>query len=421
MTTDSATLQGVSQQEARQSIEALFQGQPPSPAVTDFISVGIDRDLKIFEREYFRSDALLPNSSQGTFKIVEAYYGGGKTHYLRAIERTAHRHGFASTFVELHKDSCPLTRLDLIYAKVVEGLTVPDGSGGLSRGIGDVIRAWVSGGDEDEDPIERAMRQVGQLGDLPLPSVRIALRDAALAVASNDRDTLDEILVYLHGGKISSALRKRGVMEVIDVKSGALALRTLAHWLRQIGYPGLVVIMDEGDRSLSIASSNDRKAASNNLVQLINETLAGNGWPGVMLLYSIPGWDHFQNAFSGNQALDQRVKNTGFPKFPPAPRIVLDDRFQDDEDKLKFCHELGERLQVIFAAAYPSDPIDTEDAESAARIVARVVVDQVADVSFRRLFVQSYLAGLYQLREGDEVTERVAREIVAGTASKMAG
>ena len=407
---------------ARGAIEGLSLGQPPVPAVADFISVGLEEDLSVFAEEYFGPEGLLPNTESGAFKLVEAYYGGGKTHYLRAVERLAHRHGFASAFIELHKDSCPLTRFDLVYSRVVESLTAPaDEKRAAAKGIVEVVRTWVTPPASLEvDPIEYAQRCVDAMGDLPLPSMRIAFRDAAYAAASEDNETLDEIHVYLRSGKISPSLRKRGVLEAIDVKTGVLALRSLAIWLRAIGYPGLLLVMDEGDRSLSIASAKETRAASNNLVQLINETVRGEAWPGVMLLYSIPQWSDFESTFGSNQALLQRLRNTGFPGRPPAPRIVLDDRFPTDADKIEFCVKVGERLQDIFLTAYPKSSI-REVGSDLARRTAEAVVEEVADVSFRRLFVQGFLGVLFASRQGGTPTDGDIQEIVRGKAVSVEG
>ncbi|TNF32500.1 MAG: hypothetical protein EP329_09870 [Deltaproteobacteria bacterium] len=394
------TISDLNRYDARAAIESLVGGVAPSPSVTNLISVGIDDDLRVFEEEYFGEDGLLRHTDQGTFKLVEAYYGGGKTHYLRAVERLAHRHGFASAFIELNKDSCPLTRFDLIYSSVVKQLTAPRPGHPNARGIGEIIRTWVEPpADWDGDSVQYAQSVLQKAGDLPLSSMRIAIQLAGLAVASGDSTTYDEVMVYLNSGMIAPALKRKGVLEKVDVRSGSLAIRTLAVWLRQIGYPGLLLIMDEGDRSLSIANTKERKTASNNLVQIINETLKGSDWPGVMFLYSIPGWTEFKSMLSAdNQALDQRVRTTGFPTLPPAPRIVLDDRYQDDGSKTRFCVALGERLLALFNAAGLSPKLSDGDGARIAERVARAVLRETVDVSFRRMFVKTFIKALYHAR-----------------------
>ena len=398
-----------SRKDSRAALDSLNMGVPPSPEVTEFISVGLEKDLNVFESEYFGPEGLLRESDQGSFKLVEAYYGGGKTHYLRAVERLAHRHGFASAFVELHKNSCPLTRFDLIYARVIEALTIPV-QDGFSKGIIQVLESWVRVPEgADTDPLVHADAKAHDMGSLPFPSLAIALKLAAHAVASGDSQTQDELQVYLHGGKASPALRKHGILEPIDLKNGSLALRSLIVWLRNIGVPGLVLIMDEGDRSLSFSAPRERAQASNNLVQLINETVKEGEWPGVMFLYSIPSWDDFEAAFATNQALIQRVRNSGFPNVPPAPRISLEARTASHAQKMAFCMEVGRRVTVLFQSAYPTSEL-AADSEVVAKLVAEVALKQVVDVSFRRLFIKNYIACLYRAKGGQKITQQLVEQ-----------
>lgn len=420
----------IGRSEALAALESLSQGVAPSPEITHFISVGLEFDLTVFKDHYFGEDGLLRHDKpgMGTFKLIEAYYGGGKTHYLRAIQQLAHEQGFASAFIELNKDSCPLTRFDLIYARVTEALTVPVKQGELmTSGLAGAIRQWVtppgdSVEDSELDPLVYVENQLQRMGDLPLPSFRIAIELAARAIASKDEETFNEVYVYLHSGKIAPVLKRRGILEPIDIGHGVLALRSLAIWLRQIGFPGLLLVMDEGERSLSFSSTKDRSTASNNLVQLINETLKGDGWPGVMFLYSIPSWQDFQNSLSANNmALEQRVRNTGFPNLPPAPRIVLDDRYPTDAAREGFCRAVAKRLHSLFASAYPQRHPLPEDGEQLAQRVAIAVVRQVLDVSFRRRFIQSYLGTLYRWRQTPVVSDNDITLIVDGQASKLTG
>lgn len=403
-------------QAAQEAIHKLTSGEPPAPDIIDLVSVGLERDLKTFAREFFRPQSFIVHESTlgSSFKVVEAYYGGGKTHYLRAVEREAHKHNFASAFVGLTKDECPLTRFDLVYARVMETISVPSPDGSMPvRGIGEVIRRWVDTVVvPEEQRITEVMRLVDHVGDLPLVSIKIAIKLAALAHASNDTKSFDEALEYLTSGKITPSLRKQGVMQSIDAKNGSLALRTIASLVRRLGWSGFVFILDEGDRSLSLGSSKDKVAASNNLVQLINETAAKGAWPSTLLLYSIPSWQSFADEFSENQALIQRTEPTGFPSIPPAPRIVLDERQHNDEEKMEFCLKLAERLSALFEAAYPGDLSD-EALDGAAEKIASEVLDHETASTFRRTFVQSYLQALYVVSDEGRLTDDQARAIVS--------
>lgn len=403
-------------ERAQALLDTLLQGQPPPADMTDLISVGLDKHIETFVDEYFGPDGLLPKTEQGSFKIVEAYYGGGKSHYLRAVQAAARRNGFATCWTDLHKDTCPLTRFDLVFYRAVNSLQVPESQ----TGIENVLRWWVVPGDPAADPIEYAEAQLTRLGDLPLPSLRVALETAARAIASNDRATLDEALAYLREGRIAPNLRRRGVLSSIDVRNGVIALRSLAVWLRHLGVRGLALVLDEGDRSLSIASERERTQAANNMVQIINEVHEEGMWPGSLILYSIPSWQDFQNNLSrGNMALEQRVRGTGFPNVPPAPRIRLDEQYPDDDARIGFCLELAPKLHEVFVCRYPSERARAGEARGLAERVARAVVRDVIDVSFRRLFVQSFIAALYLSRRNVALSDDALRSLVQGEADRI--
>jgi len=405
-----ATAASITRHLAREALQNLAAGVPPPEEVEEFISVGLEHDLEILDHEYFGPDALLPNSTQGTFKLIEAYYGGGKTHYLRSVVRLATKRGFASAFIELNQSSCPLDRLDLVYIEVARKLSVVLPNKRFVRGgLGEVIWEWATSPEIVEDEVDRrieyAHEQVARVRTLPVQSLRKALDAAAIAFASLDQSTWDDALVYLQGGKVSPALRKRGVLEAIDAKNASRALSSIAIWLRSIGCPGLVLVMDEGDRSLSLQSSKNQRIAANNLVHLINEASAGQSWPGVMFLYSIPSWDAFNNAMgSDNPALTQRVKGTGFPDVPPAPRIVLDNRYTSVESKLQFCQNLGARLALVFGMANPGTAAVAAESAGLAHLVAKAAVERVQEVHFIRTFIKVFVSALYVTSQGRRVS-----------------
>ena len=390
-------------------------GEPPRRDLIEALSVGLEGHLAVLEEEYFLpgSQIVDPEVAGSTFKMVEAYYGGGKTHYLRAVEQVALRNNFATAFVSLTKDECPLTRFDLIFFSVARGLSTRQT--GDSEGIGAVIRNWVDeikvSGDEDVNQV--VQRQLDGIRDLPMMSLKFAFRVAAMSHLSGDNELFECAVNYLTSGKVTPELRRRNVVEIINAKNGSLALRTLSSLLRKLGYAGFVMIMDEGDRSLSIVSNRDREAASNHLVQLINET-AEQRWAGTVFLYSIPSYESFRSAFQSNQALISRTETTGFPGIPPSVRIELEEASEDA--RLQFCLQLSSRLNLLFDAAHPGK-LDVAGINGGAELLANEVLEREMESTYRRIFIQSYLKALYRIEKPSDLTRELAREIVFGDSN----
>ena len=59
-------------------------GQPPEVGI-EYLNVGNERVLGILEREYIRPIAETGRGS--SFKLVQAYFGGGKTHFLMCLRQ----------------------------------------------------------------------------------------------------------------------------------------------------------------------------------------------------------------------------------------------------------------------------------------------------------------------------------------------
>ena len=66
-------------------------GQPPEVGV-ELINVGNESYLKVLEHEYFGNQLRIGSS----FKLVQGYFGGGKTHFLHCVRDMAWRHGFVT-------------------------------------------------------------------------------------------------------------------------------------------------------------------------------------------------------------------------------------------------------------------------------------------------------------------------------------
>ena len=90
-------------------------GQPPEVGI-EFLNVGNEGVLGVLEREYIRPIAETGRGS--SFKLVQAYFGGGKTHFLTCVRHIGWRHGMASAMVGLSPEECPFDDPLRIYQAV---------------------------------------------------------------------------------------------------------------------------------------------------------------------------------------------------------------------------------------------------------------------------------------------------------------
>jgi hypothetical protein len=117
-------------------------GQPPEFGIR-FVNVGNENLLEILALDYL--DRLLSGARGSAFKLVQGYYGGGKTHFLHCVRDLAWQRGFLTAVVNLSPSECPYEDPYRVYKAVVTALTTPPREPGLepSRGLPEIGRAHV--------------------------------------------------------------------------------------------------------------------------------------------------------------------------------------------------------------------------------------------------------------------------------------
>ncbi len=94
---------------------------------------------------------------------------------------------------------------------------------------------------------------------------------------------------WLHGEEVSPEdmrdLRSIGVTEKINKNNAFKMLRSLCQAVRALGYTGLALLFDEGDRMLSVGGRSE-KAATDNLREVIDR--CREDLPGALFVYAVP-------------------------------------------------------------------------------------------------------------------------------------
>ena len=296
----------VSEQRRREVIDALRRGTVPYDGL-DLLAVGLDR----FEAA---TNAELDTVGAGgsVFKAVRGEYGSGKTFFSRWLVERARQRGFASGEMQISETETPLHRLETVYRRVVENLTTAEYPASAFR---DVIDGWlftleqdaiVAGADANDEPalsaaVESLLNKRLALIARSTPAFATALRAYRQAMLAGDGAAADGIIAWLGGqpNVAASVRRSAGVKGELDHFGALGALQGLLLVLRDSGFAGLVLVLDEVE-TLQRVRSDVRDKALNALRQLMDEVDAGR-FPGLYLI--ITGTPAFFDGMQGVQRL----------------------------------------------------------------------------------------------------------------------
>jgi hypothetical protein len=307
----------VSRQRRRETVDALRAGTVPRRGL-DLLAVGMDRFESAIDAEL---DAA--RAGTGILKAVRGEYGSGKTFFARWLQERAKRAGFAVAEVQISETETPLHRLETVYRRLMERLSTADQEQGAFRNI---VDAWFFALEEDvlaecgeQAPgQEELLTRTGALMEQRLvaitqiaPAFSAALRGYRAAMAAGDNASAEALLAWVSGQPNVAAAAKRaaGIKGDVDHFGALCFLQGLLIMLRDGGFAGLVIVLDEVE-TLQRVRGDVREKALNALRQLIDEVHGGR-FPGLYLL--ITGTPAF---FDGPQ---------GVQKLPPlAQRLHVD-------------------------------------------------------------------------------------------------
>ena len=381
----------VSEQRRREVIDALRRGTVPQDGL-DLLAVGLDR----FEAA---TDAELAAVSAGgsVFKAVRGEYGSGKTFFSRWLVERARQRGFASSEMQISETETPLHRLETVYRRVVENLTTAEFPASAFR---DVIDGWLftleqdtiqAGADPDDEAalsaaVESLLNKRLALIARTTPAFATALRAYRQAVLVGDGAEADGIIAWLGGQPhvAASVRRSAGVKGELDHFGALGALQGLLLVLRDSGFAGLVLVLDEVE-TLQRVRSDVRDKALNALRQLMDEVDAGR-FPGLYLI--ITGTPAFFDGMQGVQRLPPLAQRL-------ATDFSADDRFDNpratqirlpgfSQDSLV---ELGIKVRDLYAVGADPRVIEVVDDDYVADL-ARAVAGRLGVGVAPRLFVK---------------------------------
>ena len=402
--------QSLSQLDARRIIQTVGSaGQPPAWGAGYFTD-GFDSTLKLLGEEFFEDYLKLGGA---VFKLVVGHYGGGKTHFLYLLRELAWSHDCVVSYVSLTPEETPFHRLDLVYRSIASGATAaPEGrewTGGLLNLLKTAVGRWRRETAGQPDDVIRSLA-ADSVRDLESLNYQRAMLKALSALLDGDEETAENLVVWLSGqGFDRNQLREHGVLSPIDRSTALAALRSLARWVRQAGFGGLVILFDEAERMPSM-SGRQKELMLSNLRELIDETARGT-LPGAFVAYAIPDFRFFDGKTGVYEAVKQRTATMFDFYNPSGVSIGLENLVSDLVAHLK---SIGLKLWRIYEIAYAITLPENETAAAVDAIANAVEAARFSDVSYRRLFVQSMTRAFEQLRRKPDVvvSNEWAAEIV---------
>ena len=287
-------------------IGALRRGTVPEAGL-DLLAVGLGRFEPTVTEEL---EAI--RTGRGLFKAVRGEYGCGKTFFGRWLQEHGRGLGFATSEVQASETETPLHRMETVYRRVCERLATSEGDGAFRS----VIEGWFYTLEQDvlaEDRVDpedaralveataRLMEQ--RLAEVTkvAPAFSAALRAYREALLREDVAIAEGLIAWVSGQPTVAASVKRvaGIQGAIDHFGATSFLAGLLTILRDSGYAGLVLVLDEVE-TLQRMRGDTRDKGLNALRQWLDEIDAGR-FPGLYLL--VTGTPSFFDGPQGAQRL----------------------------------------------------------------------------------------------------------------------
>lgn len=256
---------------ARRILTAMGEaGQPPERGIR-FVNVGNESYLKVLQEEYL--ELLLGQARGSSFKLVQGYFGAGKTHFLYCVRDLAWSQGFLTALVGLSATECPFDRRLAVYRAIAQKLVLPPTSEDEEpvRGFPSVLRTLAEERTAEigRDAFIDWVRHSYERASIDWHPFRRAVA-GFLKAAARDEDDVAPLEAWLLGEPVpASEVRPFGVFEAPDEQFGFAMLRSLLQSVVHLGQKGTVLLFDEMDRTLSLGRKRTQQLGDN-LRQLID-------------------------------------------------------------------------------------------------------------------------------------------------------
>jgi len=414
---------------ARQIIETLGQSGTPLSKGVSYYNVGNESLLTAIDTHYLGSYLA---DGGAVFKLVVGDYGSGKSHFLYCVRDRAWQRNFAVSKVDLSPKESPYDDQRRVYAAVASSVvwhelgSLNEDEHGLSRFLEGTLRRLVNPHGVDLEDTEtqdipevRAFLQTLATTTIDSLSFHKAVQGYLNGLLRGQERRLESLQRWLHGEEVSPEdmrdLRSIGVTEKINKNNAFKMLRSLCQTVRALGYTGLALLFDEGDRMLSIGGKAE-KTATDNLREVIDR--CREDLPGALFMYAVPP-DFLHTVVPKYPALQQRIQAPNYfsRANPFSPQIDLEHLDVPDEELLR---QIAYRLMPIFEIAF-GVKLDSDIQAENIRLFSEAARNSYLAISHRRLFVKALVTEWYRQKEEGEktVTADYAAAVIKGQSDAL--
>ncbi|KAF5414246.1 MAG: hypothetical protein C5S48_09510 [Candidatus Methanogaster sp.] len=394
---------GIDQISARKIIEIVGgQGNPPEYGF-QYFTAGLDNYLGTIDEDYLGS---FVKDGGSAFKMVIGVYGGGKTHFLYCVREIAWNYGYIASYIVLSPEHTPFYKLEQVYRTIASNLIYPQTPeellSGYDRGIEAVIKAWYSrkyqemAGKLPDDLLAQELNAYASaLGPYESMSFKNAVKEAFLSLTERRDDDFTLIIQWLEGeNPPKNLLKDFKIFEKIDKSTAFKMIRSLVQWVRDIGYAGIVVLMDEAEQTPSMTTK-QKAALLSNIRELIDECGHTN-FRNAMWFYAVPDENFLEGRTQVYEALRQRLSSVFDAETnPTGVKIYLE---ETSADPIELLMDIGRKLSAIYEIAY-SVKFETGELDEAIANVARAAYDRKLEIGYKREFVKNVIVVLHGLRK----------------------
>ena len=297
-------------------IQALSAGVVPRVGLRH-IQVGRSGEIASLLRDV---DRIADTGSALRFIIGE--YGSGKTFFLNLVRMIA----LERKLVTIHADLAPDRRIHAtggqargLYAEALRNLSTrvkPEG-GALAGVVEKFVTECVKEGEQRTVPIEQVVdERLANIQEMVSGyDFAAVIKTYWRASEEGDEERKTAALRWIRGeySTKTEARQALGVRTIIDDADIYDGIRLLAAFVRQAGYAGLMVVLDEMVNLYKLQSAQARNQNFEQILRIVNDVLQGSV-EGLGFLFG--GTPEFlmdtRRGLYSNQALQSRLQENSF-------------------------------------------------------------------------------------------------------------